>query len=423
MNTFIWKGIIRDKSRSVLPVIVVSIGVFFVVFLTGYLGGTLSNMVDLTAKHQTGHLKVVTRAYRDNAEQQPLDLALLNTEALLEDLKTACPDVTWTPRIYSGGLIDIPDAAGETRAQGPVAVTAYDLLSQGNSEMKRLNLEKVLTMGRLIQNPNEILISQDFADKYNLKPGDTVTFFGTTMYGSMSFANLRVAGMLRFGIAMLDKGAILLDLAGARQIFDMEDAAGEILGFLPGDVYDFKQAEAIKQAFNKKQAGDTDDYAPVMLQLAEQNGMDEMLAYMSSASLLLIVLLVLALSIVLWNTGVLGGLRRYNEFGIRLALGEEKKHIYGSLLIESLFIGGIGSVTGTLLGLSLSLYLKKYGIDYSSMLGNVNMMIDPVVHSNITPRMFYIGFIPGILSMLIGSALAGMAVFKRNTAGLFKELD
>jgi putative ABC transport system permease protein len=243
------------------------------------------------------------------------------------------------------------------------------------------------------------------------------------MYGSMSFANFKVAGMLRFGLGALDRGAIVLDLTDARQIFDMDNAAGEILGFLPNDEYNFNRAEAIKQSFNQKYTIDDDEYSPVMLQLANQNGMDEMLTYASTATTLLVVLLVLALSIVLWNTGVLGGIRRYNEFGVRLALGEGKKHIFRTLLVESLFIGTIGSVIGTSLGLCLALYLKKYGIDYSNMMESVNMMLDPVVRSDVSPRMFYIGFIPGILSMLIGSALAGTAVFKRNTAMLFKELD
>jgi putative ABC transport system permease protein len=37
--------------------------------------------------------------------------------------------------------------------------------------------------------------------------------------------------------------------------------------------------------------------------------------------------------------------------------------------------------------------------------------------------MYYIGAIPGILSMLVGTALAGRKIYKRNTALLFKELD
>ena len=151
--------------------------------------------------------------------------------------------------------------------------------------------------------------------------------------------------------------------------------------------------------------------------------MNQTIAMMDAILVIMVILLVIALSIVLWNTGVLGGIRRYNEFGVRLALGEEKKHIYRTLLSESLLIGVIGSAVGTAAGVALSLYLQKYGIDYSAMMENVNMMITPVIRSEVTPQLYYIGFIPGVISMLVGSALAGTAVYKRNTAMLFKELD
>jgi len=136
-----------------------------------------------------------------------------------------------------------------------------------------------------------------------------------------------------------------------------------------------------------------------------------------------VALLIFALSIVLWNAGILGGIRRYNEFGVRLAMGEEKRHIYGTLLIESLGIGIIGSFIGTVLGIALCQYLSAHGIDYSQLMENISMMLDPIIRAKITTRTYYIGFIPGIASMLIGTALAGRAVYKRKTAILFKELD
>lgn len=424
MYKFLLKGIIRDKGRSLLPVIVVAIGVFFVILLDGITGGTLNSMVKMTANFQTGHLKVMTQAYAEDEEQKPLDLALLDVDVLLDDLQTQYPDVSWNPRINFGGLLDVPDTDdGETKAQGPVVGTAYDLLSADSKEAERIGLQKALVTGRLIQQAGEAIISNDFSQLYDVQPGDTVTFFGSTMYGSMSFTNFVVAGVARFGVGALDRGAIIIDISDARQLLDMDDAATEIFGFLPGEHYDYELAESVKQSFNEEHAGDADEFAPVMLQLAEQQGMGEMLQYIEYMIFIMIVLLVVALSIVLWNAGVLGGIRRYNEFGVRLALGEEKGHIYRTLLTESLFVGVIGSFFGTILGVVISLYLNKYGIDYSAAMENVNMMIDPVVRSEISPRMYYVGFIPGVISTVIGSALAGIAVYKRNTAMLFKELD
>jgi putative ABC transport system permease protein len=104
-------------------------------------------------------------------------------------------------------------------------------------------------------------------------------------------------------------------------------------------------------------------------------------------------------------------------------MGEEKKHIFNSLMIESLIIGIIGSILGTTLGFMACLILSRHGIDYSAVMRNVSLMMDPVIRTTITPRMLYSGTIPGIISILVGTALAGQAIYKRNTAMLFKELD
>ena len=54
-----------------------------------------------------------------------------------------------------------------------------------------------------------------------------------------------------------------------------------------------------------------------------------------------IMIFVLAMLIILWNTGLLGGLRRYSEFGVWPALGEEKKRIYKTIIYEAILIGYI----------------------------------------------------------------------------------
>ena len=426
MLKFLFKGIIRDRARSLLPVIVVMIGVFVVVLMVGLMGGMLDNIIGMTSNFQTGHVKVMTRAYTADEDQKPNDLALLDVDRLIETLKSDYPDIDWTPRIMFGGLLDIPDAGGETKAQGPVMGQSFDLLSPDSREIERIGLQKAIVTGDVIRKQGEILVSIDFAEKFTVMPGDTVTFFGSTMYGSMSFANYEVAGILRFGQSILDRGAIILDISDARALLDMDNAASEIFGFLGGDRgdrYDPDLAETVKTGFNARYAGDSDEYAPVMKQLADNPMIGMLMPYFQTVQQVTVVMLIFALSVVLWNAGILGGIRRYSEFGIRLAMGEDKRHIYRTLLIESTLIGVIGSVIGTVLGIWLCRYLSVNGIDYSEIMENVSMMIDPVIGAKVSPQLYYIGFIPGILSTLIGAALAGRAIFKRNTAMLFKELD
>ncbi|RLD73906.1 MAG: hypothetical protein DRJ10_17335, partial [Bacteroidetes bacterium] len=89
----------------------------------------------------------------------------------------------------------------------------------------------------------------------------------------------------------------------------------------------------------------------------------------------------------------------------------------------AILIGIIGSVVGTILGLGMSYYLQEVGIDFSEITKNINMMIPPVYKAAIFPQLFYIGFIPGLIAMVLGNALAGFAIYKRKTAQLFKELE
>lgn len=423
MIKFIFKGILRDKSRSLLPVIVISIGVFLTVFLSGWMKGIFSDMVDMNARFTTGHVKVMTSSYAENQNQIPNDLALMEVDALMEILNTDYPNMEWVKRIHFGGLLDVPDANGETRAQGPAAGKAIDFLSPDSKEADRMNIIKSIVKGGLPTKQGEAIISDDFAEKFGVKIGDEVTIFGSTMNGSMMFKNFTVKGTVSFGISMLDRGAIIIDITDAQQALDMENATSEILGYFNEGGYNDLKADTVKATFNTAYSSVDDEFSPQMFKLREQNGLDEMLTRGENMSGIMVFIFVFAMSIVLWNTGLLGGLRRYSEYGVRLALGEEKKHIYKTIIYEAVFIGLIGSVVGTILGVGICYYLQENGLDFSSMMKNIDMMMPPVYRAVVTPELFYIGFFPGLIAMTLGNALAGYAIYKRKTAQLFKELE
>jgi len=52
-----------------------------------------------------------------------------------------------------------------------------------------------------------------------------------------------------------------------------------------------------------------------------------------------------------------------------------------------------------------------------------SIMMDNVLRTHVTAATYYIGFIPGILATLIGTAFAGVGIYRRQTASLFKELE
>jgi putative ABC transport system permease protein len=423
MIRFLIIGLLRDKSRSRLPVIVVAIGVMLTVFLHAYINGFMGDTIELNARFSHGHVKVMTRAYADNVHQLPLDLALMDVQELMNDLRQQLPEYTWTPRIQFGGLVDAPDEKGETMAQGPAAGFAMDFLSRESSEAERLGIGKSLVRGHLIQQHGEALLSEDFSQKLNVNPGDEVTLIGSTMNGSMTMHNFRVTGTVSFGVEGLDKGSILVDIEDARLALDMFDAAGEVFGFLKTGFYDDDKATATAGIFNARYASANDEYAPVMKALSQQGSMGQYVELSNVWSVYITMVFVLAMALVLWNAGLLGGLRRYGEFGVRLAMGEEKNHVYRTLIYESVVIGIAGTVLGTAVGLFFAALVQKYGIDISGMMEGASMMMPSIIRTRITPADYYIGFIPGLFSTVLGTMLAGIGIYKRKTSQLFKELE
>jgi len=177
MIRFLIKGVIRDRHRSLLPILVISLGVMLTTFMHGYLQGVFGDMIATSAKLESGHFKVMTSDYAAIAKQIPNDFAIQNLPEVARALARDYP-LSWAPRIRFGGLLDIPDAQGETRAQGPIMGLGIDLFSPGSEEIARFDLPNVVIEGRLPLAPGELLISAELHKNLKVGLGETATIIG-----------------------------------------------------------------------------------------------------------------------------------------------------------------------------------------------------------------------------------------------------
>ncbi|MCP4580029.1 MAG: ABC transporter permease [candidate division Zixibacteria bacterium] len=421
MIRFLFKGVLRDPSRSVFPLIAIVTGVAMVIAMKGVMLGVMDDMIRSYAVLDTGHIKVVTQSYAEMADIFPIDLGLTDVDSLIGELSESNESMFFTPRIRFGGLVDIPDEDGETKAQSPAAFMAVDLLSPGSRQIELLNLEQGIVSGSLPDQPDEILVTDELAGKLGIGPGDIATFVGTTMFGSMTTYNFHVAGTVVFGISAIDKGFVIIDIEGARDALDMTDSATEILGFFNDMIYAEKPSLETCKKFNELQ--DEDEFAPLMMNLRDQNNFGLILDRTAWMTGLIAAIFIGLVAIVLWNSGLMSGLKRHGEIGIRLAMGETKRHVYNSLLIESLMLGVFGTIIGTAIGLALVYYLQEVGLNYQESMEGLTLMMSNVMRGKVTTDLYFIGILPGIVATLIGTAIAGRAIYKREMSRLFKELE
>ena len=427
MMYFLTKGLLRDRSRSLFPVIIITITVAIVIFAIGFMKGSMNSVFQSTAVIISGHEKVVTRAYKEESQMLPNDLALLDVDEIIRNLDKEYPDHFWSPRITFGGLLDMPDKNGETRDQGPVYALGIDLLNTGSRIIEIWELDKNLVYGRLPKTFNEAPIGQKLADKLNITVGDTATYIGTTMHNAFTTYNFIVVGTFDLRKGQADSQMMLVDISGARKALDMENAASEILGFTHSLFYDDDKAVSLRSNYNENYSDSSDIFSPVMMALRDSSQqMGDMVEFVDAFLMIIGTIFLIIVMVVLWNMGLMNGLRRYGEIGLRLAMGESKGVVYRSMIIEAVIIGLTGTMIGTGLGLSIVYYVQENGIDYSEVVATMStasMVMPNVFYAKITPDLYYIGFIPGLIATVLGTMLAGIAIYKREMAQLFKELE
>ena len=219
---------------------------------------------------------------------------------------------------------------------------------------------------------------------------------------------------------------ILVDLKGARVALDMDNAASEIFGYDKELLFNNEKTVELRNNFNFENQNSLDEFRPIMLALRDSNQMGTLVDFSDAIILIILTVFLIVVTLVLWNMGIMSGLRRYGEIGMRLAIGETKNHVFKSMILESIIIGTLGSFFGTILGISITRYFENIGIDYSKgidSLSSSNFAMPNVFYPQVTSELFYIGFIPGILATVLGTMLAGRAIYKREMSQLFKELE
>lgn len=431
MIAFLFRGILRDKSRFLFPFSIVAIGVTLVITLVGFMEGVFMGMIDMTANLDAGHLRLVNKPFYDEEHLRPLDRSLAAQSETLNWLKKNSPEKTrWSPRIRWGALLDVPDKNGNTVSQTPIVGMALDLKDKKSLELKRLRLEESLIDGKIPEQDKEMLMGDQLAKTLNIELNQAVTLLGQSFDGGLVMDNYRVVGLVKFGVSAMDKKMVLIDLADAQDSFYMEDMITDWLGFLPAQ-YSLGDYEAIKK--NMKQplskliemppkSWAEDDQA-ILLTIRDQQNIGAIADKFNIIKGFVVGIFTFLMMLVLWNAGILNGIHRYGEMGLRLAFGESHWRVIFNTGIEGLFVGVLGTLAGCIFGGVFAWFLQEVGINMGDSFAQSGLMINDVVRARLTTGAFIQGVIPGIFASVAGNLIASIAIFKRTESNLFRELE
>ena len=153
---------------------------------------------------------------------------------------------------------------------------------------------------------------------------------------------------------------VLIDLSDSQKSFYMEDQITDWLGFMPVQ-FSLKEYEEIKknmtqplsQWVGKPPISWAKDDRPILLTIRDQQNIGSMTDKFNIIKGFVVGIFTFLMILVLWNAGILNGIHRYGEMGLRLAFGISFLSSFVVALAAARLPARLGSFAGGLAALRL----------------------------------------------------------------------
>ncbi len=386
-----WRNLWRNKRRSLLTLAASSFGLCLFIFVFAFGDGMHEQLINNATRTSLGHLQIFATGYRADPL---LENALASPERLSEILAKVPGVVHALPRVESYGL-----ASTAANSVGVLIVGIEPELERTATRLSNTLIGGGY-FGADIGAAGEILIGQSLAKRLKLDTGDKLVLLAQAADGSMASALFRVKGIFKTGSEALDLGMVFITLPRAKEFFVLGSRVTSMLLY----VDDLRRVDDIKTDLGRRldprryETLSWNDLDRSLLQLTQlDNGINHVL--------LTIVFGILALGIA--NTLMMSVFERTREFGVLLALGMEPRSVVTMVCLESLWLAGLSLAIGTTLGLCLSLYFQRYGIDLSRWTEGVSVstaFLEPVLY----PKLQSMSILKSCISVFLVTMLAGL---------------
>jgi ABC-type lipoprotein release transport system permease subunit len=335
------RNVRRNRRRSLFTVIAISFGLFCLIVFQALKVGLHREMTDGTVLLETGSLQVHAAGFETNlAALRPVVEPAKVERALRAEGVTAFSRRLRAPALLlSGG------------GSSTVNLTGVDPVA----EPRVTRIAEKLVKGSYLGDDDRILIGDDLAKSLGVGPGGALTLLAQDPSGFPVSRRFTVGGVYRTELASFNRSRVFLPLAAAQRFLHADGVVTEIAALGSGDEEE-RLAARLRETLPSAayQVRSWREIAPDLSQLIEMNDATMRL-------LILIVFAIVALGIT--NTMTMTVFERFRELGVLTAIGTPPSGILAMVALESLFIGAVAALLGSLAGIGACAWLARHGID------------------------------------------------------------
>jgi ABC-type lipoprotein release transport system permease subunit len=460
-----WKNIWRNKSRSMVVIVAVSLGIIAGVMLIGIMKGWVEQRLHDAIYNEVSHVQIHNKEYLKNEE---INLTVNDTSELIKAIEDLPGLKGWVKRTRMIAMVNT--------SWGNTGVNIYGIDPEREKQVTEIWKEVLPGAGEYLDKtkPGSILISDKTAEVLKLKqfiiteevinslkaenvPGTIITKlnplkevrfrspkdFREALKGELkkkeldNYGNLivdkaldyrirnkiqitisdetgtpvqgtfRVCGIYKTTNTGFDQVTAFVN---AKELANLYDGKGILIHEISLLLTDVENAGFVKE----KLAGiSSENEVSTWKELAPDAAM--MNDYMVMYYVIFIGIIMLALAFGIINTMLMTILERTRELGMLMAIGMNRKKVFSMIMLETMFLTLVGAIAGMLSGWLIISLLGKTGIHFSSWgEGFEEWGFAAVVYPVITPEFFLLITIMVIVTAIISSLWPARKALKLN---------
>lgn len=363
------RNVFRNKRRTLITVISISVGVIAIIFLGSFLSGLKGSWSETLINAYSGHFAVTRSDYFEQSKSHPLKLTLSDIQKCYKFFDNQNEIESCMAKLDVGGMIGNGEKTTTFFGWG-VDLTRQQktLPKMFNSVNKGKGLDPDDTFGAVI--------AVGLAKNLNKDVGDTLLIVTNTIDGQLNAIEIVIRGILKTGQQQLDDNIVLLNIKAAQQLLAVPDRASEITVRLKPGI----NMDAAKNKFTLS-VKNIDSQAVIKTWMDLNPSFLQVKTLFDSISIIVGVIIFIVIAAGLANTMIMSIFERINEIGTIMAMGTEIKQVRILFILETIFIGIIGAVIGLVIGITITLITSQTGIPFKPPDATEPMVIHPLLKS------------------------------------------
>lgn len=338
-----WRNIWRSPTRSFVVMGAIVVGIWSVVFLFGMMNGMMDTYVQNAIKNEVSHIQIHQPDFLKDKESKYF---IADGQSVLDKCKDIEGIEAATTRSLTNAMIASSKSTKGIRVSG----------IEPELEKQVTGIASEIVEGEYLseKKKNPILVSAKTAEKLNLKLHSKVVLTFQNLNGDITAAAFRVIGLFDSGNNMYDETISFVRQKDLNELLGRENIAHEV-ALIVDDLANIDRIKAALTAdFPELSVQSYREIAPE-LELFQSN--------MKMASVLYMVIFMLALIFGIINTMLMTVLERFKEIGMLMAVGMNKLKVFSMIVVETLMLAIISAPIGLLLSYLTVEYFHKNGFN------------------------------------------------------------